>query len=68
MWNTENVDCKYLSNNLQVIGFYYGEFKIVVGNDQESVREILKNQDLDGRPDTLTGRLRDPNFNLRGSN
>lgn len=49
-----------------MIGFYFGEFLIVVGNCYESVREILTNNDFDGRPDTFTARLRDPGFNLRG--
>lgn len=56
--------CKYYKSNL--IGFYFGPYRIVVANDQKTVREVLLNQEFDGRGDFLLGRLRDPNFDLRG--
>lgn len=49
-----------------MIGFYFGEIKIVVANDYESVREILYGNTFDGRPDFLAARLREPDFKLKG--
>src|SRR5690349_17180999 len=50
--------CEYYKSS--VIGFYTGAFVTVVANDAKSVREMVLNQDFDGRNDTLLARLRDP--------
>lgn len=49
-----------------VIGFYLGEFPIIVVNDVESVKKALFHRDFDGRQDILMGRLRHPNFEIHG--
>ncbi|XP_055385019.1 probable cytochrome P450 304a1 [Condylostylus longicornis] len=48
------------------IGLYLGEYKTIIANSQEGVRQILFRKDFDGRPDIYAGRLRDPHFNRRG--
>lgn len=50
----------------KVIGFYIGNTPTIVGNDKESVREILFNTAFDGRPDVFVARMRDPHHELRG--
>lgn len=49
-----------------MIGLYLGDTPVLVLNDNEKVRQALNHRDFDGRPDILTGRLRDPNLNLHG--
>lgn len=56
--------CEYYKSS--VIGFYVGNFLTVVANDPKSVREMLFSQSFDGRMDSVLGRLREPNFNIRG--
>lgn len=56
--------CKYYKS--KVIGFYIGPFPTIVANDYESVKELLYQRDLDGRPDIFVARMRDPNENLKG--
>ena len=56
--------CKYYKST--IIGFYSGSTLTVVVNDQKSIREVFFNHDFDGRSDFIIGRLREPNFNLRG--
>lgn len=50
----------------KVIGFYTGSTLTVVVNDQKIIREVLFNPDFDGRGDFFIGRLRDPNYKLKG--
>ena len=49
-----------------VIGFYLGEYPIIVLNDSENVKKALFHRDFDGRPDVLMARLRHPNLDLHG--
>lgn len=56
--------CKFFKSS--VIGFYTGETLTVVATDQKSIREIFFNPDFDGRNDFLIGRLREPNYKLKG--
>lgn len=56
--------CEYYKST--VIGFYTGNVLTVVANDPKSVREMLFKQEFDGRNDILLGRLREPNFNVKG--
>jgi Cytochrome P450 len=56
--------CKFYKSS--VIGFYTGDYLTVVANDQKSVREVLFNPDFDGRNDFFIGRLREPNYMIKG--
>ena len=56
--------CEYYKTS--VLGFYTGPFITVVANDPKSVREMLFNQDFDGRVEAFLGRVREPNYNFRG--
>lgn len=56
--------CEYYKTS--VLGFHIGSVLAVVANDPKSVREMLFNQDFDGRNDIVLARLREPNFNLKG--
>lgn len=56
--------CEYYKS--PVIGFYTGSFITVVANDPKSVREMLFNQDFDGRVEAFLGRVREPNYNFKG--
>lgn len=56
--------CKYYKTS--IVGFFQGNYYVVVANDQKSAREMLFNPDFDGRNDFLLGRLREPDFKLRG--
>lgn len=56
--------CKYYKSN--VLGFYYGPVPMIVANDIDSIKEVLTNVDLAGRPNLLLAQLREPNFNLKG--
>lgn len=49
-----------------IIGFYLGEFPIVVVNDNKNVKKVLYHRDFDGRPDNLLARMRHPNLDLHG--
>lgn len=56
--------CKFYRST--IIGFYLGEFPIVVVNDSENVKKVLYHRDFDGRPDNLLARMRHPNLDLHG--
>lgn len=56
--------CKFYKSS--VIGFYSADTLTVIANDQKSIREMLFNPQLDGRNDFLIGRLREPEYKLRG--
>lgn len=56
--------CKYYKSS--VIGFYTGDTLTVYANDQKSIREVFFNPDYDGRNDFLIGRLREPNYKVKG--
>lgn len=56
--------CKFYRST--VIGFYTGDMLTVVVNDKKSIREALFNPDLDGRNDIFIGRLREPDYKLKG--
>uniref|UniRef100_A0A336KN19 CSON013586 protein n=1 Tax=Culicoides sonorensis TaxID=179676 RepID=A0A336KN19_CULSO len=56
--------CKWY--NTKVLGFYIGDCPTIVANDYDSVREILFNQDFDGRPEIFVAKMRDPDLESRG--
>lgn len=56
--------CKFYKSS--VIGFYTADSLTVIANDQKSIREMFFNPDLDGRNDFFIGRLREPNYKLKG--
>lgn len=56
--------CEYYKSS--VIGFFTGDVLTVVANDPNSVREMLFKQEFDGRNDILLGRLREPDYKVRG--
>lgn len=56
--------CKFYKSS--VIGFYCGSTLTVIANDQKSIKEMLFNPDFDGRNDSLIGRLREPDYKLKG--
>lgn len=56
--------CKFFKSS--VIGFYTGDSLTVVATDPKSIREVFSNHDFDGRNDLFIGRLREPNFKVRG--
>lgn len=56
--------CKFYRST--IIGFYLGEFPIVVVNDSKNVKKVLYHRDFDGRPDNLLARIRHPNLDLFG--
>uniref|UniRef100_A0AAG5CPG5 Cytochrome P450 n=1 Tax=Anopheles atroparvus TaxID=41427 RepID=A0AAG5CPG5_ANOAO len=50
----------------KLIGLYLGSVPAVVVNDYETVREVLRRSEFDGRPDLFLARLRDERFARRG--
>lgn len=59
-----NFFAKWYKSN--IIGLYLGTTPTIILNDTEKVKKALFVREFDGKPDLLIGRLRDPNFNLRG--
>lgn len=57
--------CKWY--NTKILGFYIGDCPTIVANDYDSVREILFNQDFDGRPEIYVAKMRDPDHECRGA-
>lgn len=57
--------CKYYETD--VLGLYAAHFPTVVANTAATVKELLNNPDLDGKPQLLLARLRDPEFTVRGN-
>lgn len=57
--------CAYYHSN--VIGFYYGPAPVIVVNDVDSVREALRDTNLDGKPNILLAQLRTPDYITRGT-
>ncbi|EDV93260.1 GH18361 [Drosophila grimshawi] len=49
-----------------IIGLYVGPFAVAVVNSGEAVRQILNNQDYDGRPSLYLAEMRDPGKCIRG--
>lgn len=56
--------CEFYKSN--IIGMHLGSTPVIILNDNEKVKKALLHRDFDGKPDVLIGRLRDPDFNLRG--
>lgn len=56
--------CEYYKSS--VLGFFTGNVLTVVANDPKSVREMLFKHEFDGRNDIVLGRLREPNFQVKG--
>lgn len=56
--------CEYYKSS--VLGFFTGNVLTVVANDPKSVREMLFKHEFDGRNDILLGRLREPDFQVKG--
>lgn len=57
--------CKYYETD--VLGLYAAHFPTVVANTTAAVKELLNNPDLDGKPQLLLARMRDPDFTIRGN-
>lgn len=57
--------CKYYKTD--VLGFYVSNFPTIVGNSTASVKELLNNPKLDGKPGLMLAKLRDPDFNIHGT-
>lgn len=49
-----------------IVGFYVGQFPVVVVHCAEGVREVLNNRAYDGRPALYVGAIRDPGDCVRG--
>lgn len=64
MQRAANLFTKWYKSN--IIGLYLGTTPAIILNDTEKVKKALFVREFDGKPDLLIGRLRDPNFNLRG--
>lgn len=58
--------CKYYKTD--VLGMYVGDFPTIVANTAATVKECLSNPDLDGKPQFLLAKMRDPEFVVRGIN
>lgn len=56
--------CKYYKTDL--LGLYAAEFPTVVASTTASVKELLNNPALDGKPTLKLAQLRDPDFMIRG--
>lgn len=56
--------CKYYKTN--ILGLYIGPFLSVIANDSASIKELMLDTKLDGRPDLFLVQLRDPNNVTRG--
>lgn len=56
--------CKYYKTD--VLGLYAASFPTIVLNSERTARESLNNPDLDGKPQLLLSRMRDPEFQIRG--
>ena len=50
-----------------VLGMYVGTVPTIVLRKNDDIRLSLNHRELDGKPDILAARLRDPNFELRGA-
>lgn len=56
--------CTYYKTD--VLGFYAANFPTIVGNSTATVKELLNNPRLDGKPALKLAQLRDPEFKIRG--
>lgn len=59
-----DVLCKYYKTD--ILGLYAASFPTIVANSERTVRECLNNHDIDGKPQLLLARMRDPEFQIRG--
>lgn len=57
--------CKYYKTD--VLGFYVADFPVIVANTTASVKELLNNPALDGKPALKLVQLREPDFMIRGN-
>lgn len=57
--------CKYYKTD--VLGLYAANFPTIVGNSQATVKELLNNPKLDGKPGLMLAKLRDPDFDVHGT-
>ncbi|KAJ6636080.1 putative cytochrome P450 [Pseudolycoriella hygida] len=56
--------CQYYKTN--ILSLYMGDFLTVVANDSDSVREVMINTKLDGRPDLPLSQLRNASSVTKG--
>lgn len=57
--------CKYYKTD--ILGLYAATFPTIVCNTERTARESLNNADIDGKPQLLLARMRDPEFQVRGT-
>lgn len=57
--------CIFYKSN--IIGIHLGATPLVILNDNEKVKKALYTRELDGRPDVLMARMRDPKMNITGN-
>lgn len=50
-----------------MLGFYVADFPVIVANTTASVKELLNNPALDGKPALKLVQLREPDFMIRGN-
>lgn len=56
--------CKYYKTD--VLGLYAAHFPTIVANTTETAKECLNNPYLDGKPQLMLAKLRDPELTIRG--
>lgn len=57
--------CKYYKTD--VLGLYAASYATIIGNSNATVKELLNNPKLDGKPDLKLAQIRDPEFVTRGT-
>lgn len=56
--------CKYYKTD--VLGLYAASYATIIGNSNATVKELLNDPKLDGKPDLKLAQIRDPEFVTRG--
>lgn len=57
--------CKYYKTD--VLGLYTASYATIIGSSNATVKELLNNPKLDGKPDLKLAQIRDPDFVTRGT-
>lgn len=57
--------CEFYKSN--IVGIHLGSTPLVILNDGDKVKKALYTRELDGRPDVIMARMRDPKMNITGN-